>query len=45
MDTRNPNKEIRTTPEWAEYQRDHFWMSNEGKVPLFNTGKQHYASV
>lgn len=37
MDTRNPNKQHRTTPEWAEYQRDNFWASNDGKVPIFNT--------
>ncbi|KAK5134232.1 hypothetical protein LTR08_006775 [Meristemomyces frigidus] len=37
MDTKNANKEYRTTPEYAEYQRDNFWASNEGKTPPFNT--------
>ncbi|EON68868.1 lactate 2-monooxygenase [Coniosporium apollinis CBS 100218] len=37
MDTKNPNKKYRTTPEYAEYQRENFWASNEGKVPPFNT--------
>ncbi|KAK6007878.1 hypothetical protein QM012_004692 [Aureobasidium pullulans] len=37
MDVKNPNKEYRTTPEYAEYQRDNFWADNEGKVPPFNT--------
>lgn len=38
MDTKNENKNFRNTPEYAEYQRDNFWASNEGKVPPFNTG-------
>jgi hypothetical protein len=38
MDKNNPNKEHRSTPEYAEYQADNFWASNDGKVPLFNTG-------
>lgn len=38
MDTKNDNKKYRTTPEYAEYQRDNFWASNDGKVPPFNTG-------
>jgi hypothetical protein len=38
MDANNPNKDHRTTPEYAEYQRDNFWASNDGKVPPFNTG-------
>jgi len=37
MDANNPNKEHRTTPEYAEYQRDNFWADNEGKTPPFNT--------
>ncbi|KAG8625540.1 hypothetical protein KVT40_007291 [Elsinoe batatas] len=37
MDTKNPNKSFRSTPEYAEYQRENFWQSNEGKVPPFNT--------
>jgi hypothetical protein len=38
MDKNNPNKEHRSTPEYAEYQADNFWASNDGKVPPFNTG-------
>ena len=38
MDKNNPNKERRSTPEYAEYQADNFWASNDGKVPPFNTG-------
>ncbi|KAK4575133.1 hypothetical protein LTR86_000985 [Recurvomyces mirabilis] len=37
MDTKNENKNVRNTPEYAEYQRDNFWASNDGKVPPFNT--------
>jgi hypothetical protein len=40
MEKNNPNKELRSTPEYAEYQADNFWASNEGKVPPFNTGMQ-----
>jgi len=40
MDKNNPNKEYRSTPEYAEYQADNFWASNDGKVPPFNTGMQ-----
>ena len=40
MDANDPNKDHRTTPEYAEYQRDNFWKSNEGEVPPFNTGTQ-----
>ena len=39
MDTKNPNKQNRSTPEYAEYQRDNFWLDNEGQVPPFNTRK------
>ena len=38
MDKNNPNKDLRSTPEYAEYQADNFWASNDGKVPPFNTG-------
>lgn len=38
MDINNPNRKIRNTPEWAEYQRSNFWCSNDGVVPPFNTG-------
>lgn len=38
MDTKNANKKFRTTPEYAEYQRENFWKSNDGQVPIFNTG-------
>lgn len=37
MDTKNPNKQYRTTPEYAEYQRVNFWKSNEGQTPPFDT--------
>lgn len=37
MDANNPNKNHRNTPEYAEYQRDNFWTSNDGGVPPFNT--------
>ena len=39
MDTKNPNKNHRSTPEYAEYQRENFWGVNEGKPAPFNTGK------
>jgi len=42
MDIKNPNKDYRNTPEYAEYQRDNFWASNDGKVPPFNTGISHH---
>jgi len=38
MDTKNENKSFRNTPEYAEYQREGFWASNDGKVMPFNTG-------
>jgi hypothetical protein len=38
MDPNNPNRNIRTTPQYALYQRHNFWKSNEGETPLFNTG-------
>ncbi|KAK7511250.1 FMN-dependent dehydrogenase [Phyllosticta citriasiana] len=37
MDTKGPNKDVRSTPQWALYQRENFWASNEGKAPLFDT--------
>ncbi|KAE8843455.1 hypothetical protein HRS9122_04558 [Pyrenophora teres f. teres] len=37
MDPVNPNQKARTTPQYALYQRDNFWKSNEGEVPVFNT--------
>jgi hypothetical protein len=39
MDPKNPNLKIRKTPQYALYQRQNFWKSNDGEVPLFNTGK------
>lgn len=39
MDANNPNKSFRTTPEYAEYQRENFWQDNEGKTAPFNTRK------
>ncbi|KAF2083841.1 FMN-dependent alpha-hydroxy acid dehydrogenase [Saccharata proteae CBS 121410] len=38
MDAKAPNKGLQTTPEYALYQRENFWKSNEGEVPPFNTG-------
>ncbi|KAF7678274.1 l-lactate dehydrogenase [Alternaria burnsii] len=37
MDPVNPNQKVRSTPQYALYQRENFWKSNEGEVPLFNT--------
>jgi hypothetical protein len=34
----NPNSKIRQTPQYALYQRESFWKSNDGETPLFNTG-------
>jgi hypothetical protein len=48
MDPENPNRKIRTTPQYALYQRENFWKSNEGEVPLFDTGKfysLHYSAL
>jgi len=39
MDPVNPNQKVRSTPQYALYQRENFWKSNEGEVPLFNTGE------
>ncbi|KAL5090315.1 hypothetical protein Trisim1_004508 [Trichoderma cf. simile WF8] len=36
-DPNNPNIAIRTTPQWALYQRESFWNTNDGKYPIFNT--------
>jgi hypothetical protein len=38
MDPENPNLKSRTTPQYALYQRQNFWKTNDGEVPLFNTG-------
>lgn len=38
MDINNPNVKSRTTTEFAQYQRENFWKSNDGEVPPFNTG-------
>lgn len=38
MDPVNPNQKARSTPQYALYQRENFWKSNEGEVPVFNTG-------
>ncbi|KAI9664579.1 MAG: hypothetical protein M1821_006025 [Bathelium mastoideum] len=37
MDAKAPNKDNRTTPQYSLYQRENFWKTNEGEVPLFNT--------
>jgi len=42
MDPVNPNQKARTTPQYALYQRDNFWKSNDGEVPVFNTGKMPF---
>jgi hypothetical protein len=39
MDPENPNRKTRKTPQYALYQRQNFWKSNEGEMPLFDTGK------
>lgn len=41
-DPTNPHIKERTTPQWGLYQRENFWKQNEGKAPLFNTGKLSY---
>jgi len=38
MDPNNPNRKYRKTPQYALYQRENFWKSNDGEVPPFNTG-------
>jgi isopentenyl diphosphate isomerase/L-lactate dehydrogenase-like FMN-dependent dehydrogenase len=38
MDPENPNLKSRSTPQYALYQRENFWKTNDGQVPLFNTG-------
>lgn len=38
-DPNNPNMEKRSTPQYALYQRENFWKTNTGEVPLFNTGE------
>ncbi|KZF25780.1 FMN-dependent alpha-hydroxy acid dehydrogenase [Xylona heveae TC161] len=37
MDPKAPNAEYRSTPQYAEYQRENFWKPNTGEVPPFNT--------
>ncbi|CAD6571583.1 MAG: hypothetical protein ASARMPREDX12_004584 [Alectoria sarmentosa] len=36
-DPKNPNIDKRSTPQYALYQRENFWKTNTGEVPLFNT--------
>lgn len=38
-DPNNPNIKSRITPQWGLYQRESFWGTNDGKYPIFNTGK------
>ncbi|KAF2235120.1 FMN-linked oxidoreductase [Viridothelium virens] len=45
MDTKAPNKDHRTTPQYALYQRENFWKSNEGEVPPFSTGNMPCDSI
>ncbi|KAL8793370.1 MAG: hypothetical protein Q9195_004048 [Heterodermia aff. obscurata] len=37
MDPKAPNAQLRSTPQFALYQRENFWKPNTGEVPLFNT--------
>ncbi|KAG7004611.1 hypothetical protein G7Y79_00024g055610 [Physcia stellaris] len=37
MDPKAPNGKLRSTPQFAMYQRENFWKPNTGEVPLFNT--------
>ncbi|KAF1358664.1 FMN-dependent alpha-hydroxy acid dehydrogenase [Lizonia empirigonia] len=37
MDPNNANSKTRKTPQYAMYQRENFWKSNDGETPLFNT--------
>jgi len=37
MNPNQPNRDKRSTPLWAEYQRENFWKPNTGEAPLFNT--------
>ncbi|TID15554.1 FMN-dependent alpha-hydroxy acid dehydrogenase [Venturia nashicola] len=37
MDPKAPNAKSRSTPQYAIYQRENFWKTNGGEVPLFNT--------
>ncbi|CAI6338272.1 unnamed protein product [Periconia digitata] len=37
MDPKNPNRKHRTTPQFSLYQRENFWKTNTGQVPLFDT--------
>lgn len=36
-DPNNPNIKSRTTPQWALYQRESFWGTNDGKQPPFDS--------
>ena len=44
-DPKNPNIGIRSTPQYALYQRENFWKTNNGQVAPFNTGKTHTSSL
>ncbi|KAF2398960.1 FMN-dependent alpha-hydroxy acid dehydrogenase [Trichodelitschia bisporula] len=37
MDPKNENEKYRKTPQYALYQRENFWRSNNGEVVPFNT--------
>ncbi|KAH3970078.1 hypothetical protein HBH51_119810 [Parastagonospora nodorum] len=45
MDPNNPNRKIRKTPQYALYQRENFWKTNNGQVPLFNTDPAHLETL
>ena len=44
-DPNNPNISQRSTPQWGLYQRENFWKSNTGEVPLFNTGMFYFSML
>lgn len=45
MDPNNANSKTRKTPQYAMYQRENFWKSNDGETPLFNTGTTPSAAL
>ncbi|KAK5994273.1 FMN-dependent alpha-hydroxy acid dehydrogenase PB1A11.03 [Cladobotryum mycophilum] len=40
-DPNNPNIKSRTTPQWALYQRESFWQTNDGVQSLFDTSPEN----
>ena len=43
-DPNNPNIKNRTTPQWALYQREGFWQTNDGIQSPFDTCESYFAS-